>query len=126
MTGFLKGIFFKVYKWSKWQDLDTTPEYSSISFLSVLLTFNIITIVMYIRYFFGLPSIDIPILPPVMVVLVLMGLMYLGFIRKGKHVKIYKEYSNSIWNKGTGSFIVIAYMLLSILFFVSLIWVNHK
>jgi len=126
MTSFFKGVFFKIYQWFKRLNIDNIPEYTSVCFLSVLVTFNIITVVMYIRHLFGAPFMYIPKIPSVLIGLVFMVLMYFGFIHNGKHVEIYKEYSKSVWSKRTGSFIVVTYILLSIILLISLIWLNPK
>jgi len=124
MISFFKGVFFKIYQWFKSLDLDNIPEYTAVCLLSILVTFNIVAVLMYVRYFTGYPAINIPRMPSLFTGLILMFLMYLGFVHNGKHIEIYKSYSKSIWGKGTGSLIAALYITLSILVFISLIWLK--
>jgi hypothetical protein len=125
MISFFKGVFFKFYYWFKRLDLDNIPEYTAISGLTILVSFNILTVLIFVNYLLHRST-----KPPVTKVefgalgLLIWGLFYLYFIRNGRHVEIFKAYSKSTWNRSTGSFLVIFYVLLSILSFISLIWLG--
>lgn len=118
----VKGIFFKFYYWNKRLNIDNFPELTAVCLLAILGTINIITIVHYIKYAIGSPWSDIPVKPSAVLSIILMVLLYLGFIRNDKHVDIFKEYNKTDWARRKGSWIVIIYSLASVAAFASLIW----
>lgn len=125
MISFLKGVFFKFYQWFKRLNLDNIPEYTAISGVTILVSFNILTALIFVNYLLH-HSTKLPVTKLAFVAfgLLIWGVFYLWFIRDGKHVEIFKAYSKSIWNRSIGSFVVVVYILLSIFLFISLIWLG--
>ena len=126
MTSLFKIFFCKTYQFFKYLDVDTIPEYSAISILSVLLTLNLVTLYFYIRWLAGYHAkVNIPIGLVAFIFLATMGICYLLIVKDGKYIRLYKTFSKSKINtEGTASLIAISYFLLSFCAMFSVIWVH--
>jgi hypothetical protein len=93
------------------------PEYSAIGLMGLVLSFNLMTLYVYCRYLitrsaaFDLPVVGAPIL-----FLIMLAVCFMLFLKGGRYIKIYKEFSKSKMGSGhTATWITVAYVLVSIL-----------
>ena len=120
MTKIPDYIFYRLYKNSNVTN-KSIPEWSSIFVISIILTFNIFSILVLLDY--DLKSIGekgIKIIP-----LILIGLSYFLFIYKKRYINIIK-YFDQTENKLIYDFLVLIYIIGSILFFFYLANVEIK
>ncbi len=124
-TNYFKLIFCKLYQWVKYLNVDDIPQYTTLCVYSLLVSLNISSIFGYGFYFIkGSPLNIFSKLYALYLILGVLGLLYLYFIQNRRYIEMYKSYSKSILNSRSTSILVIAYILVSILLFISLIWLK--
>lgn len=117
MIKFLNLIFFSLYKTFKKDD--STPAWSTICILSILLSFNIITIYYFIRYIKGFEVHQhISKLYLLLLVLIIQFFLYLIYMRKKKHLHIYKEYLHLYEGKKSSAILTNLYIFFSLISFI--------
>lgn len=122
-TNYFKLIFCKLYQWFKYLNVDDIPQYTTLSIYSILISLNILSAFGYGWYFIEGSSLNIFSKGyTLFLFLAVMGLLYLYFIQGRKYIEMYKIYSRSILNNISSSVITIVYILVSILLFISLLW----
>lgn len=120
---FFNYIFYRMMWWNRKVVFDFTPFISSIIILSVFQGFNIIFLVDFIDYNWGIDLLFFEksfLIPPVLFII----LNYLYFKSKDRQAKINK------WVSGFSKKKLIIYNILTILYFVIslmlLIWIGYK
>jgi hypothetical protein len=118
-TNYFKLIFCKLYHWIKYLNVDDIPQYTTLSIYSILVFFNVMSVVGFIRYvikgdaFFKVPLVYILIL-----YLAVTAVLYLYFIRNKKYIEFYKTYSKTILSKPFSSVLTAMYIVISVLLFI--------
>ena len=122
----MKLLFCKFYQLFKYLNVDRIPQYSAVGILAILLTFNVIALGMYIQWGLGHAPGDINLVRVLLIYLAMFGFCYWRFVRKDRFVTLCKTFHRSKINSGpTATLITIAYTLISLLLFFSLIRIGR-
>lgn len=122
MTNYFVIIFCKLYQWVRSIDAEDLPQYTAWALYSILLSLNICSLFGYGYYWVkGFPLNIFSKLYVLYLVLAVLGLLYFYFIRNRRYIKMYKNYTAILVKRSSGV-VTVVYILVTLLFFISLLW----
>lgn len=119
---FFDYIFYRIYRSNNIVN-KSIPEWSAIIVMSLILMFNIISVLLYIDY--DLKSLNANYLRYSLFVII--GMNYFFFLHKQRHLKIIKKYGHSNLGKNIlHDILILLYACISVYFFFNLLKVELK
>ncbi len=119
----MKLIFYTLYRWANKFNFWDTPQLSALYFLALFLTFNILSIYVYVKLMLGYSPRLLEFNKIVYVILFafIAIIINLVFVRNKKYLAIASDYEgNANFRNSKASIITIIYIIVTILLFLSL------
>ena len=126
---FFNLIFFKYFQFSKKignVDDDGTYAFKAVGIMTLFCALNLFSLIGYFKCLVEHSnSILLPTIYYIAILVMIGTIFYLCFLRNNKYVQLFEKIEKDSQLKGlAGTLITIAYMTLTIIFLMGLVWIN--